>query len=835
MIDGEKLKILSANCQGLRDKNKRPDVINYFNESKAGVICLQDTHLTVNDAKDLRQLCNCECILSGSSTNSRGVAIILKNNFEYEITQTEIDPEGNYICLDLNIPSFSIRLISIYAPNVDKPLFFENLNRLIEENNQNYILICGDFNLVLNPKIDTYNYININNPRSRNKLLEIMQVQNLPDAYRSLNPEIRRYTWRRKHPVKQARLDYFIISESLLDITGSCKINQGYRSDHSIIEINLVINHFHRGPGIWKFNCALLKNPEYINIINKAIMEFRLKYALPIYSIEYIKHASDLELQFSIDDEILLEMLMLELRGLTIKFSKSEQRKRNSREDELMKLIEQNEAVNCPEKPQANIEELKKELLSIREVKMKGHMIRSRTQWLQCGEKPTKYFCGLEHRNFVDKTIKKICLENGKTLTKQSEILQEVQHYYSNLFKSRDDKLNGFNLNKHLKGINITKLNKIDAASLEGPLTTDELGHALRNMKHNKTPGIDGFPAEFLKMFSCKIKYLITRVLNNCYKTGILPISLRQTIINFIPKGDKSRDCLKNWRPISLLSTFYKLASASLATRMKSILDTLISDSQTGFVKGRYIGESIRLVYDIMNYTEVNKTDGLLMLIDFEKAFDSISWKFMYKVLDIFGFPESYIKWIKLLNTSIIGAVVQAGVKSEFLKIERGCKQGDPIAPYLFILCGQILSYMIKDNNNIKGIHIGGHEFKITQFADDTTLFLNGTQNCLQAALNTLELFGSFSGLKMNTSKTKVIWIGRKKQTVEKLNVNSKLQWGTDSFSLLGIQFSVDLELIPSLNYNKAMDDAWKLLNVWKKRNLTPFGKITIIKTFFLI
>ena len=250
MIDGEKLKILSANCQGLRDKNKRCDVINYFNESKAGIICLQDTHLTVNDAKDIRQLCNCECILSGSSTNSRGVTIILKNNFEYEITQSEIDPEGNYICLDLNIPSFSIRLISIYAPNVDKPLFFENLNRLIEENNQNYMLICGDFNLVLNPEIDTYNYININNPRSRNKLLQIMQFQNLTDAYRSLHPDICRYTWRRKHPVKQARLDYFIISESLLDITDSCKINPGYRSDHSIIEINLVINHFHRGPGI---------------------------------------------------------------------------------------------------------------------------------------------------------------------------------------------------------------------------------------------------------------------------------------------------------------------------------------------------------------------------------------------------------------------------------------------------------------------------------------------------------------------------------------------------------------------------------------------------------
>ena len=389
--------------------------------------------------------------------------------------------------------------------------------------------------------------ININNPRSRNKLLQIMQFQNLTDAYRSLHPDIRRYTWRRKHPVKQARLDYFIISESLLDITDSCKINPGYRSDHSIIEINLVINHFHRGPGIWKFNCELLKSPEYINIINRAIMEFRLKYALPVYNIEYIKHASDLELQFSVADDILLEMLILNLRDVTIKYSKSQQRKRNSREDELMKLIEHNEAVNSPEKPLANIEELKNELLSIREVKLEGHMIRSRAQWLQCGEKPTKYFCRLEHKNFVDKTMKKIRLENGKTVTKQSEILQEVKHYYSNLFKSRDDNLNSFKLNKLIKGVNITKLNKIDATSLEGPLTTDELGHALRNMKHNKTPGIDGFPAEFLKMFWCKIKYLITRVLNKCYETGILPISLRQTIINCIPKGDKSRDSLKNF------------------------------------------------------------------------------------------------------------------------------------------------------------------------------------------------------------------------------------------------------------------------------------------------
>ena len=162
--------------------------------------------------------------------------------------------------------------------------------------------------------------------------------------------------------------------------------------------------------------------------------------------------------------------------------------------------------------------------------------------------------------------------------------------------------------------------------------------------------------------------------------------------------------------------------SAALVNRTKKVLDKLISDSQTGFIKGRYIGESIRLVYNIINYCDTSNKTGLFMLIDFEKAFDSISWKFIYKVLEFFKFPDSYIKWIKILNTSSVTAVMQVGVKSDFLKIERGCKQGDPIAPYLFILCGQIMCYMIK-YNNIKGIVIGENEFKITQFADDTTLF----------------------------------------------------------------------------------------------------------------
>ena len=126
------------------------------------------------------------------------------------------------------------------------------------------------------------------------------------------------------------------------------------------------------------------------------------------------------------------------------------------------------------------------------------------------------------------------------------------------------------------------------------------------------------------------------RSLNYAYKKREFSPSLRTCIISCIPKGDKPREYLKNWRPISLLSIPYKIASLALANRLKTVLDTLISRSQSGFISGRFIGDSTRLIYDIMHYLESNNIQGLLMLIDFEKAFDFVSWSFLYSVLDFF-------------------------------------------------------------------------------------------------------------------------------------------------------------------------------------------------------
>ena len=175
------------------------------------------------------------------------MCILFNNNFEFKVHAEKKDSGGNLLALDLSIEDNRVTLINIYGPNIDSPQFYENVRDVFLEFDNEYFILCGDFNLTLNPSQDTYNYCSINNPKARSKVLEIMEDLHLIDYYRVLNPDRKAYTWRKKNPLKQGRLDFFLISDSLSNLVENCTIKPGYRSDHSIILLELKFHPLREG------------------------------------------------------------------------------------------------------------------------------------------------------------------------------------------------------------------------------------------------------------------------------------------------------------------------------------------------------------------------------------------------------------------------------------------------------------------------------------------------------------------------------------------------------------------------------------------------------------
>ena len=313
-------------------------------------------------------------------------------------------------------------------------------------------------------------------------------------------------------------------------------------------------------------------------------------------------------------------------------------------------------------------------------------MVRSRCRYEELAEKATSYFFNLEKRNFTNKVITKIIEDNGHECTKTNEILETQKNYYKDLYT---EKIVTDNTPiENLIGENPHKLSDNDARELEGEIKYSELAEALRNMKNLKTPGSDGFTVEFLKFFWVDLNTFILKSLNYAYKTGSLSITQKQGIITCLPKPNKSPFYLKNWRPISLLNVVYKLASSVIASRLKTVLHKTIHEDQKGFIAGRFIRENIHLIYDILFETKQQEIPGLLLSIDFQQAFDSVSWKFIHKTLEYFNFGPSFKKWISLFQSGAESCILQNGHMTEYFSLQRGCRQGT-LFPHIFLFCVQ--------------------------------------------------------------------------------------------------------------------------------------------------
>ena len=348
--------------------------------------------------------------------------------------------------------------------------------------------------------------------------------------------------------------------------------------------------------------------------------------------------------------------------------------------EKKLKLWQTEQETGIFVKVEQRIMELKSEITQLQVEKTRGAMLRCKVNWCNLADRPTKYFLNLEKSNYNRKAIHRLQTEQGPT-TDPVKIQNKLTNFYKNLYKSKGE------IDKtYIESLKIPVLNSELQEYVNEPLSLTELDLALKELKANKTPGVDGLPPEFYKVFWLKLKHFFLDLFNEIIRDGIFHLSARQGIITLIEKVGKDPLLVENWRPISLLCADYKIYAKIVANRLQKTLDLLIHPSQTGFIKGRNIAQNIMQMQALMEFCESHQQSVYVVSFDFQKAFDNVEWGAILEVLEKCGFGDFFIKMVKILFKDPKSAVMNNGFWGGLFHLRKINKAGGPRrSPVIFI------------------------------------------------------------------------------------------------------------------------------------------------------
>ena len=560
-----KFKIISLNVRGLQNQNKRGAIFSYLKSQKATLYCLQETYSLSNDEKVWPVEWGGQMIFSHGTAHSKGVCMLLNPNSTFQLCNIQTDPQGRFIIIaKITIDELPFFVVNIYAPNDyrEQEMFIHNLTEhIISKSDTSRLIVSGDWNVTLN-RTDKQGGLPWKATAYRNAVVDLIDELNLIDIYRHLHPNAKTFTYESKTLKLKSRIDFFLVSHAIsLDVLKS-ETRASIAPDHKSIFLCLEIkSEFKRGPGLWKFNNTLLEDDSY-----KELIEF--KY--PLIQEKY----SELS-----DKQLLWELIKMELRSTTIKYSKQKRSDLKTKEQSLQKELQELDSKICNDCSVLDkaildrYETAKEELKKIHESRGKEAMFRSKTKWMEHGEKPTKYFYKLEKTNYDKKCIREIKLENEEITSNLALINKEIENFYKNMYTSKVDNMQSSQASKgfndYIKDINSPRLSMEEQEDLDQSLTCQELKDALNCLAENKTPGEDGFTKEFYAAFFDLRWSDLLNSYNEAFSKGTLSISQRRGTITLLPKGDTYLTDLTNWRPISLLNIDYKILAKILALRLE--------------------------------------------------------------------------------------------------------------------------------------------------------------------------------------------------------------------------------------------------------------------------
>uniref|UniRef100_A0A8C5PNR0 E3 ubiquitin-protein ligase RNF10 n=1 Tax=Leptobrachium leishanense TaxID=445787 RepID=A0A8C5PNR0_9ANUR len=438
------------------------------------------------------------------------------------------------------------------------------------------------------------------------------------------------------------------------------------------------------------------------------------------------------------------------------------------------------------------------------------------------------YFDKRRETNYVSK----IKTGTGRTSPLPDVIVREFESYYRQLYDMEGTTgrvIAPPAISRYLQDRIHTTLSPDDTESLSAPFTEVELLTVMKLMKKGKSPGPDGLSLEYYQHFATE---LYPRMLSAFQSVGadtsFYPHTVAATIA-VIPKPGKDESECRNYRPISLLNTDAKIFAKLLAERLKPFLSKLVRPDQVGFIPGREARDATSRALGAVAYAKKTGEGVVLLSMDAEKAFDKVSWSFLFLVLRQMGL-HTFLDQIQALYTNPSARIRVNGALSAPIPICNGTRQGCPLSPLLFALYLEPLLEAVRSTDSITGIQGTSTHHVVSAYADDLLFMLTNADTSLPAVTKVLLDFGEVSGFRVNMDKSELLNVNLSQARVARLKRAVPFTWCKDRLKYLGIWISPSPALRYALNYQPLLDVFVSELSGWSKKFISWTGRINTLK-----
>ncbi|KAL3813976.1 hypothetical protein ACJIZ3_015244 [Penstemon smallii] len=455
---------------------------------------------------------------------------------------------------------------------------------------------------------------------------------------------------------------------------------------------------------------------------------------------------------------------------------------------------------------------------------------RAKAHWMREGDKNTKFFHAKASSRRKMNMIDGIRDANGVWREKANELEAIVADYFRDIFTSSNPSESAM---EEVLGAVVPKVTNEINASLLGVYTASEVKKALVMMHPLKSPGPDGFPVIFYQIFWRFVGSDVTRWVLRFLNEKDFPSVCNFTYIVLIPKCPNPQ-IMSQFRPISLSNVVYKIASKVIVNRLKPHMNSIISESQSAFVPSRLITDNVLIAYEVSHYMKRSTAEHMAIKLDMSKAYDRIEWHFLRRVMLRLGLNEQFVDLVMLCVSTVTYSFVLNGGTFGFLTPERGIRQGDPLSPYLFLFCSEVLSALFRREEvrgNIAGLAVCKDAPAVSHllFADDTMIFCNANSFSANSVKFVLDVYEKASGQQVNYQKSSIAFSkNTKEEVIDSIRTVLPMEIVDKHDKYLGLPSIVGKSKKEA--FANIRDKVCYRLQGWKEKWLSKGGKEVLLK-----